>query len=58
MSDPTIHHWTASDLVDLAYREMGAGRPVVLVHGLFSDGVTNWIKFGPAGRLVDAGFRV
>ena len=53
-----IHRWTASDGVDLAYREMGAGRSVVLVHGLFSDGVTNWIKFGAAQRLVEAGLRV
>ena len=56
--EPTIHHWTASDGVDLAYRELGVGRPVVVAHGLFSDGVTNWIKFGAAARLVDAGFRV
>ena len=58
MSEVAIHHWTASDGVDLAYREMGAGRAVILVHGLFSDGVTNWIKFGAAARLVEAGFRV
>ena len=58
MDEVAIHHWTASDGVDLAYREMGAGRPVILVHGLFSDGVTNWIKFGVAGRLVEAGLRV
>ncbi|MEO7379127.1 MAG: alpha/beta hydrolase, partial [Sphingomicrobium sp.] len=58
MDDVAIHHWTASDGVDLAYREMGEGRAVVLVHGLFSDGVTNWIKFGAAGRLVEAGLRV
>ena len=58
MTDPVIHHWTASDGVGLAYREAGQGRAVVLVHGLFSDGVTNWIKFGAAARLVEAGFRV
>ena len=52
------HRWTASDGVGLAWREMGAGRPVVLAHGLFSDGVTNWIKFGAAARLVAAGCRV
>ena len=58
MIEAAIHHWTASDGVDLAYREMGEGRAVILVHGLFSDGVTNWIKFGAAERLVAAGFRV
>ena len=58
MVEAAIDRWTASDGVGLAYRELGAGRPVVLVHGLFSDGVTNWIKFGAAQRLVEAGFRV
>jgi len=58
MDEPRIHRWTASDGVELALRDVGAGRPVVLVHGLFSDGITNWIKFGTAARLVEAGFRV
>lgn len=60
MSAVEIHHWTASDGVKLAYRTMGAedGRPVVLVHGLFSDGNINWIKYGHAGQLVEAGFRL
>jgi pimeloyl-ACP methyl ester carboxylesterase len=42
----------------IAWREVGAGRPVVLLHGLFSDAVTNWIKFGTADRIAAAGFRV
>ncbi len=58
MPDPTIHHWTASDGVKLAYRAMGEGHPVVLLHGLFSDGPTNWIKFGTAAALVAKGCRV
>ena len=40
----------------LAVHRMGAGRPVVLLHGLFSSAEVNWIKFGTAGRLVEAGF--
>lgn len=52
------HHWTASDGIDLAFHEMGEGRPVVLVHGLFSDARLNWIRFGHAERLAAAGFRV
>ena len=51
-------HWNASDGVKLAYREMGEGRPVILVHGLFSDANTNWIKFGHAAKLAAAGLRV
>ncbi len=42
----------------IAWREVGAGRPVVLLHGLFSDAVTNWIRFGTADRIAAAGFRV
>ena len=39
----------------LAVHRLGAGRPVLLLHGLFSDAQTNWIKFGHARRLADAG---
>ena len=52
------HFWTASDGVRLAYHELGEGRPVVLLHGLFSDAYTNWIKFGTAARIAAEGFRV
>ncbi len=58
MSDCSTHFWKASDDVELAYREMGEGGPVVLLHGLFSDAETNWIKFGTAGRIASRGFRV
>jgi pimeloyl-ACP methyl ester carboxylesterase len=50
--------WIASDGVELAYHELGEGRPVVLLHGLFSDAQTNWIKFGHAERIAAEGFRV
>jgi pimeloyl-ACP methyl ester carboxylesterase len=52
------HFWTASDRVRLAYHELGQGRPVVLLHGLFSDAEMNWIKFGHAERIAREGFRV
>jgi pimeloyl-ACP methyl ester carboxylesterase len=58
MSEATIHHWKASDGVELAYHELGEGRPVILLHGLFSDAVMNWIKFGHAERIAERGFRV
>ena len=58
MTAVATHRWTASDGVDLAYHEAGQGRPVVLLHGLFSDADMNWIKFGHAGRIAAAGFRV
>lgn len=58
MADVTTHHWTASDGVELAWRETGEGRPVVLLHGLFSDAEMNWIKFGHAAKIAAKGFRV
>jgi pimeloyl-ACP methyl ester carboxylesterase len=32
------------------------GRPVLLLHGLFSSAQVNWIKYGTAARLAEAGF--
>ena len=58
MSEVSTHYWTASDGVELAWRECGQGRPVLLLHGLFSDANVNWIKFGHAARIAQAGFRV
>lgn len=48
----------ARDGVQLAWREAGKGRPLLLLHGLFSSGEVNWIKFGTAARIADAGYRV
>ncbi|MEP1421926.1 MAG: alpha/beta fold hydrolase [Erythrobacter sp.] len=50
--------FTGFDGAELAVTVMGEGRPVVLVHGLFSSAQMNWIKFGHAEKLVEAGFRV
>jgi pimeloyl-ACP methyl ester carboxylesterase len=58
MSEPKANFWTASDDVELAYYELGEGRPVVLLHGLFSDARMNWIRFGHAARIAAEGFRV
>jgi len=57
MSEPQVHYWAASDGVELAYHELGQGRPVILMHGLFSDANINWIKFGTAARIAEDGFR-
>ncbi|WP_448657611.1 alpha/beta fold hydrolase [Sphingomonas sp. CJ99] len=46
------------DGTPIAWRELGEGRPLVLIHGYFSDANTNWIKYGHASLLADAGFRV
>ena len=46
------------DGTQLAVHQIGEGRALLLLHGLFSSAETNWIKFGHAARLADAGFRV
>jgi pimeloyl-ACP methyl ester carboxylesterase len=58
MSGASVQFWTASDGVRLAYHELGQGRPVILLHGLFSDANMNWITFGNAARIAAEGFRV
>lgn len=45
------------DGAELAVTTMGEGRPLVLVHGLFSSAEMNWIKFGHAAKLAGAGFQ-
>lgn len=42
----------------LAWREVGEGRPAVLLHGFFSDAWTNWIRYGHAAALAGRGYRV
>lgn len=50
------------DGVKLKIHEIGEGedneRAIILLHGLFSNAETNWIKFGHAGTLAEAGYRV
>jgi pimeloyl-ACP methyl ester carboxylesterase len=61
MSTITTHRFTASDGVSLAYHELGGGegaRTVLLLHGLFSNSETNWLKFGHAEALAGRGLRV
>lgn len=42
----------------IAWRELGHGRPVILLHGLFSHAEMNWLRWGTAGALATAGLRV
>lgn len=52
------HRFASFDGTEIAWQETGTGRPVILLHGLFSTGDTNWVKYGSAARLAEAGFRV
>lgn len=40
----------------LALHRMGSGRPLVMLHGLFSNAEMNWVKWGHAQLFADAGF--
>lgn len=49
-------HFDSFDGIKLAIHRGGKGRAVVLLHGLFSSAEMNWIKWGHAERLAEAGF--
>ena len=53
----TLERFASFDRTRLAVHTLGEGRPVVLLHGLFSSAQMNWIRFGHAERLAAAGFR-
>jgi pimeloyl-ACP methyl ester carboxylesterase len=55
---PAVQKFASFDGVEIAWREVGDGRPLVLLHGLFSNAEMNWIRWGTASLLADAGFRV
>lgn len=58
MTEPVNHSFTASDGAKLVWHELGEGRAVVLLHGLFSSADMNWIRFGHAAEIARRGFRV
>jgi pimeloyl-ACP methyl ester carboxylesterase len=57
-NDLPVHHFRARDGLDLAYREMGAGRTLILVHGYFSTAMVNWVRYGHAAKIAANGYRV
>ncbi|HVW67359.1 MAG TPA: alpha/beta fold hydrolase, partial [Steroidobacteraceae bacterium] len=62
MADPTvnlpIHRFRSRDGLELAYRELGAGRPLILIHGYFSTAMVNWVRYGHAPKIAARGYRV
>jgi pimeloyl-ACP methyl ester carboxylesterase len=53
-----VHRFKGFDGVELAYREMGEGRPLVLIHGYFSTAMVNWVRYGHAAKIAARGYRV
>lgn len=56
MSQPRREDVPGFDGTPLAVHRLGAGRPALLLHGLFSSAQMNWVRFGHAQALADAGF--
>ena len=57
-TDLPIQHFPGRDGVQLAYREMGEGRPLILIHGFFSTATVNWVRYGHAAKIAALGYRV
>jgi pimeloyl-ACP methyl ester carboxylesterase len=58
MTELSVHHFHGRDGARLAYREMGEGRPLVLIHGYFSTATVNWVRYGHAATIAARGHRV
>jgi pimeloyl-ACP methyl ester carboxylesterase len=58
MPDLPVRYFDGRDGTRLAYRETGQGWPVVLIHGYFSNGFVNWVRYGHAATIAARGFRV
>lgn len=56
--DFTLNRFASFDGTELVWHEAGEGSTVMLLHGLFSNAQTNWIRYGHAKLLVNNGFRV
>jgi pimeloyl-ACP methyl ester carboxylesterase len=56
--DLSPRFFEARDGARLAYRELGRGRAVVLLHGFFSNAMVNWVRYGHAEKISAGGFRV
>ena len=44
--------------MELAYREVGAGRTLVLIHGFTGTAQASWVETGIAARIAGHGYRV
>lgn len=59
-TETTLHSFGGADGAPMAWHGMGPedGRPVILIHGLFSNAQTNWVRYGHAAKLAAKGRRV
>lgn len=52
-----MRRFSGRDGAELVYREVGEGRPLVLVHGITAGG-SQWLDPGPAAAFAELGHRV
>ena len=52
------HFFASFDGERMAWRELGTGKAVVLIHGYFSNAEVNWLRYGHAAAIAARGFRV
>ncbi|WP_416981201.1 alpha/beta fold hydrolase [Streptomyces sp. T028] len=57
MSDPGASYFAGRDSARLAYREVGEGRPLVLLHGFAVD-ASMWLRYGWVETIAAGGHRV
>lgn len=57
MIEIPVRHFRGRDGVQLAYRELGEGRPLILIHGYQGDAML-LVEAGLAGKLAAQGYRV
>ena len=57
MTEGHLHRFTGPGGLELAYREVGDGRPLVLLHGFGAD-ASQWLDHGPAVAIAEHGRRV
>ena len=59
-TETTTHFYEGAGGARMAWHETGdaQGRPVILIHGLFSNAFVNWVRYGHAAKLSARGRRV
>lgn len=58
MTSLVQNEFLSFDTTRIAWAELGDGDPIVLLHGLFSNGEMNWRRYGAAAEIAGAGYRV
>ena len=58
MAGSAVRHFRGRDGTCLAYRELGRGRPLILLHGYLTTAAASWIGSGIAGAIAGHGYRV